>query len=155
MSSEPKWLQCCTVIVGILVQFIRGLRIILSFSFLRFCYVSVLVCFVFTLLFEKKKSFPKFWLGVKLMPNKKPIMTLAVLPFPVSSILIASPPPRNYFLASLLTPHPPLLDNYSSPSPFLCLLPLASKIERTCWILFFYHFISRIYLLLKCFRIET
>lgn len=155
MSSEPKWLQCCTVIVGILVQFIRGSRIILSFSFLRFCYVSVLVCFVFTLLFEKKKSFPKFWLGVKLMPNTKPIMTLAVLTFPVSSILIASPPPRNYFLASLLTPHPPLLDNYSSPSPFLCLLPLASKIERTCWILFFYHFISRIYLLLKCFRIET
>ena len=128
MSSEPKWLQCCTVIVGILVQFIKGSRIILSFSFLRFCYVSVLVCFVFILLFEKK-SFPKFWLGVKLMPNTKPIMTLAVLTFPVSSILIASPSPRNYFLASLLTPHlsPPPLYNYSSPSPFLCSPRLASN----------------------------
>lgn len=112
-------------------------------------------CVLFLLFYSKKKSFPKFWLGVKLMPNTKPIMTLAVLTFPVSSILIASPPPRNYFLASLLTPHPPLLDNYSSPSLFLCLPPLASKIERTCWILFFYHFIFRIYLLLKCFRIET
>lgn len=98
-------------------------------------------CVLFLLFYSRKKSFPKFWLGVKLMPNTKPIMTLAVLTFPVSSILIASPPPRNYFLASLLTPHPPLLDNYSSPSPFLCLPPLASKIERTCWILFFYHFI--------------
>lgn len=98
-------------------------------------------CVLFLLFYSKKKSFPKFWLGVKLMPNTKPIMTLAVLTFPVSSILIASSPPRNYFLASLLTPHPPLLDNYSSPSPFLCLPPLASKIERTCWILFFYHFI--------------
>ena len=154
MSSEPKWLQCCTVIVGILVQLIRGSRIIFSFSFLRFV-MFLFWCVLFLLFYSKKKSFPKFWLGVKLMPNTKPIMTLAVLTFPVSSILIASPPPRNYFLASLLTPHPPLLDNYSSPSPFLCLPPLASKIERTCWILFFYHFISRIYLLLKCFRIET
>ena len=136
MSSEPKWLQCCTVIVGILVQFIKGSRIILSFSFYVFV-MFLFWCVLFLLFYSKKKRFPKFWLGVKLMPNTKPIMTLAVLTFPVSSILIASPPPRNYFLASLLTPHPPPLDNYSSPSPFLCLPPLASKIERTCWILFF------------------
>lgn len=62
-------------------------------------------------------------------------------------------------LFSCLTTNPP-----PSPPPYITTpLPLhffvhrASRQikERTCWILFFYHFISRIYLLLKCFRIET